>query len=214
MFGSLHSTVTYYSKWSHLKELVIVPYWKPSRAKLKSTSFKSKVGTTTILYSTTDGAKTSKTSQTGSQSGGTGQTSNAGSGSTANPARQAVVKPQLHTPEKNTKVNSSPVTVKPKKQQINPKIEEVSRAKEVEEYLMNEVYFGQSKTPRERRRSSVKFSVGQIVKHKDAGYVGVIIGWDEVAKVCPYVRPYYVCVIAVLFFHSSGPRYLDSELLL
>ena len=59
-------------------------------------------------------------------------------------------------------------------------IEEVSRAKEVDEYLMNEVYFGQSKKPRDL---SVKFSVGRIVRHKTANYEGVVIGWDEVAKV-------------------------------
>ena len=62
-------------------------------------------------------------------------------------------------------------------------MEEVSYAKEVEDYLMKEVYYSQSKKPREWRPSSLKFSVGQVVRHKDSGFVGVVVGWDEIAKV-------------------------------
>ena len=64
-----------------------------------------------------------------------------------------------------------------------PPNEEVSRAQEVDDYLMKEVYFSQSKAPRARRPKSVHFSVGQVVRHKTAEYVGVITGWDEMARV-------------------------------
>ena len=67
-----------------------------------------------------------------------------------------------------------------------PKIEKeapTSRAKEVEDYLLREVYFAQSKEPRKTRPSDVHYTVGQVVKHKMDGYHGVVIGWDPVAKV-------------------------------
>ena len=55
--------------------------------------------------------------------------------------------------------------------------------KEEKEYLYREVYFGHSKTPRTVRPANVKLKVGQVVKHKDQLYYGVIVAWDEVAKV-------------------------------
>ncbi len=67
-----------------------------------------------------------------------------------------------------------------------------SSAKEVEQYMLREVYFAQSKEPRTKRPSNVHFVVGQVVKHKMDGYHGVIIGWDPVAKVC--VQCVCVCV--------------------
>lgn len=36
---------------------------------------------------------------------------------------------------------------------------------------------------RSPRPDSVKFRVGQVIRHKQFGYRGVIIGWDAVAKV-------------------------------
>ena len=75
-----------------------------------------------------------------------------------------------------------------------------SQAKEVEEYMMKEVYFAQSKTPRTTRPSNVQYSIGQVVKHKMDGYHGVIIGWDPVAKVCLCVYVYYVSSLITLLF--------------
>ena len=198
VFDSLHSTIMYYSTWRHLKELILVPYQKPSRTNLKSTVFKSKAGTTTILISSMDGTKTKKTSETVSQTkssgrGETGKTST-GSSSTTNPTKSATQK--SHKSDQ-TKTNSPPTaSTKSTTKRKSPIIEEVSHAREVEEYLVNEVYFGQSKTPRDYR---TKYSVGQIVKHKTSEFVGVIIGWDKVAQVClemcVYVPEYEnVCV--------------------
>ena len=48
-------------------------------------------------------------------------------------------------------------------------------------------YFAGSQVPRDPRPPQVKFHVGQVVKHVRYGYYGVIVGWDEVAKV--YNRP-------------------------
>ena len=58
-----------------------------------------------------------------------------------------------------------------------------SRAKEVEDYLFQEVYFTHSKEPRTVRPRGVAFHVGQVVRHKQDNYHGVIVGWDTVAKV-------------------------------
>lgn len=58
-----------------------------------------------------------------------------------------------------------------------------SPAKEVQEYLFNEVYFTHSKEPRTHRPKKLEFRVGQVVKHKLDNYHGVIVGWDLVAKV-------------------------------
>ena len=46
-----------------------------------------------------------------------------------------------------------------------------------------EEYFAASRTPRHPRPTSVKYRIGQVVKHRKYGYYGVIVGWDEVAKV-------------------------------
>lgn len=199
LFDTLHSTIMYYSTWNHLKELVLVPYRRTPRTNLKSTVFKSKAGTTTILISSMDDKKTkkksgsvsttasntspSKTSSTGSSSV-TGQTGKTGSSNSADTLKEAVVKKQFHRPkdggsQPNENSQTGSTTAKAK----STIIEEVSHAKEVDEYLMNEVYFTQSKTPRDRKTPSVAFSVGQIVRHKTDNYVGVVIGWDEVAKV-------------------------------
>ena len=118
-------------------------------------------------------------------------------GSNSGTQREAIVKQQFHKSKSGSQQNSpntetekvqtgSKMKTSTKTEESNSKsqvIEEVSRAKEVDEYLMNEVYFGQSKKPRDRRSPTVKFSVGRIVRHKTANYEGVVIGWDEVAKV-------------------------------
>ena len=209
VFGSLHSTIMYYSTWNHLKELVLVPYRKTPRTTLKSTVFKSKAGTTTILISSIDATKKTaadKTdgstiqSKTGSKSG------NSGSGTTTTAAdngRRATLRSQFHKPDRDVKTTSySPEIVSTKAPQTAKRksviIEEVSHAKEVEDYLMEEVYFGQSKTPRNHRPSSVSFGVGQVVRHKMAEYVGVIIGWDTVAKVLTCI-----CIVQVMVCGSS-----------
>ena len=62
-----------------------------------------------------------------------------------------------------------------------------SRAKEVEDYLFEEVYFAHSKEPRSVRPRGLAFQVGQVVKHTQDNYRGVIVGWDPVAKVTTHV---------------------------
>lgn len=66
-----------------------------------------------------------------------------------------------------------------------------SRAKEVEDYLFEEVYFTHSKEPRTMRPRRLSFHIGQVVRHKQDNYHGVIVGWDLVAKVtitCVYIH--------------------------
>ena len=103
---------------------------------------------------------------------------------TSNKQSATKTKPSTSS-QSNTKSN----TLKKKE----PKEAPTSKAKEVEEYMMREVYFAQSKEPRTKRPSNVHFVVGQVVKHKMDGYHGVIIGWDPVAKVCVCVY----CVVCV-----------------
>lgn len=197
VFDSLHSTITYYSTWNRLKELVLVPYRRTSRTNLKSTVFKSKAGTTTILISSMDETKTKKTSSSDpTKNAGQSETSKTGktgsSTTSTDQGKQPTLKSQAGSSESETKtekaentpkVESTKVTTTTTKTKLPLIIEEVSHAKEVEEYLMNEVYFAQLKTPRNKKPSSVLYSVGQIVQHRTAEYVGVIIGWDKVAMV-------------------------------
>ena len=46
-----------------------------------------------------------------------------------------------------------------------------------------EEHFTRSAKVRRRSNKKVKFRVGQVIKHKIWGYKGVIVGWDEFAKV-------------------------------
>ena len=57
-------------------------------------------------------------------------------------------------------------------------------AKEVFLYKEPAGYFSTSPKPRAPRPPKVAYRVGQVIKHKKWGYRGVIVGWDEKAKVC------------------------------
>uniref|UniRef100_UPI00398F6E36 uncharacterized protein n=1 Tax=Pristiophorus japonicus TaxID=55135 RepID=UPI00398F6E36 len=54
----------------------------------------------------------------------------------------------------------------------------------VEVFLLKEKegYFAGSLEPRSPRPLSVKYRVGQVFRHKQDGYLGVIVGWDENAR--------------------------------
>ena len=56
-------------------------------------------------------------------------------------------------------------------------------AVEVMKYRSDVGYFGNSPEPRQRRPANLKYRIGQVFLHKSAGYHGVIIGWDEHARV-------------------------------
>ena len=64
-----------------------------------------------------------------------------------------------------------------------PLNEEISPAREVEEYNEKNVYFTRSSAPRNHRPLNVMYGVGQVIKHIYDGYIGVIIGWDTRCKV-------------------------------
>ena len=70
-----------------------------------------------------------------------------------------------------------------------------SRAREVEEYLFEEVYFTHSKEPRSVRPRRLAFHVGQVIRHKQDNYHGVIVGWDLVAK----VTTDHMCIICIRY---------------
>ena len=154
LWDHLHSTMSYYSKWSHLKELVVVPYKRKEKpSNIQVTLVKSGRGKT-IIISESDSTKM------------------------AEQAASKTSKP-LRIPAAVTK-GTSPAKPTAQKKLVD---EGTSPAREVDEFLMKQVYFGQSNEVRGHRPAAVQFSVGQVVKHKADNYYGVIVGWDETAKV-------------------------------
>lgn len=143
--GTLRNLFKYYSSWSHIKELFLVPYRKKAKDSAKLTLRKS--GSKTELVINTK----SKTTASGASSTSTAK--------------------QLSGSKSKSRVE--------KLKEVPP----TSRAKEVEEYLFQEVYFTHSKEPRTMRPKKLEFHVGQVVKHKLDNYHGVVVGWDLVAKV-------------------------------
>lgn len=57
-----------------------------------------------------------------------------------------------------------------------------SVAVEVIKYRNPKGYFGMSFEPRSPRPKDVKFRIGQVIRHKQYNYRGVIVGWDPVGK--------------------------------
>ena len=157
--GRVYTTANYYTTWNHLKELVLVPYKRRDKTKtihLHTSVVKNERGTTTILIQTdskSDIRKGNKQSQE-----------------------------KLQLPAKVTERDQTK-GASPSSSQKWSVGKDMSLAREVEDYRRNEVYFAQTKTPRERKPPFVRYSVGQVIKHKQEGYYAVIIGWDEVAKV-------------------------------
>lgn len=152
------ATFRYYSSWKNLREFFVIPHKrqvKKSKA-IQISAFKTESGNKIKIISTS-----SKTpSNTKAKSPPLPSTSSQSNGKSA---------------QTETKSTSSGL----KSEMLAP----TSRAKEVDEYMMKEVYFAQSKEPRTKRSPDVQFYVGQVVKHKMDSYHGVIIGWDPVAKV-------------------------------
>ena len=64
-------------------------------------------------------------------------------------------------------------------------------AVEVMKYRSNVGYFGNSPEPRHERTAKVKYKIGQVFLHKSAGYHGVIIGWDDHARVRNLLVKFY-----------------------
>ena len=56
-------------------------------------------------------------------------------------------------------------------------------AVEVMKYRSDVGYFGNSPQPRQARPDKVKYRVGQVFLEKSTGFHGVIIGWDDHARV-------------------------------
>ena len=152
----MRRTFKYYSSWNHIKELFIVPYRRKSKGSARITLRKS-------------GSKTEVVINTKSQSGKGGASSSGATntrGGTIRTDSEQLANQELKSGAK--KLKEVPAT---------------SRAKEVEDYLFQEVYFTHSKEPRAVRPRGVAFHIGQVVRHKQDNYHGVIVGWDTVAKV-------------------------------
>ena len=158
----------------------MVPFKKRDKMaalQMKTTVFKSGGGVTTILIEPSDSKSSRKQQKSGTGSRG-----------------ESKVKPteRLKYPSKVTEggqprdsreASTSSSETKTRGSTRQAKDEGTSPAQEVEDYLMNKVYFGQSEETRDVKPPNVKYSVGQVIKHKQDGYYGVIIGWDEVVKV-------------------------------
>ncbi|KAJ1527706.1 hypothetical protein ONE63_007665 [Megalurothrips usitatus] len=60
--------------------------------------------------------------------------------------------------------------------------ENESPAYEVLRFRQERGYFASSRNIRWKRPSHMQFRIGQVVKHRNEGYTGVIIGWDLKAR--------------------------------
>lgn len=146
------------------------------------------------------------------------------------------VSPKSAEEKKRLQKHSDPAATKPPKsadaRQLKSEQQQeddpltTSPAKEVEQYLMDNVYFAQSKEPRDPRPAGVKFRVGQVVHHRQDQYVGVVIGWDAVGKTPEqwvrtyysedrkYLRdfPHYLILVDTHYDASDSPyRYIPQE---
>uniref|UniRef100_A0A0X3NXA4 Hemimethylated DNA-binding protein YccV like n=1 Tax=Schistocephalus solidus TaxID=70667 RepID=A0A0X3NXA4_SCHSO len=52
----------------------------------------------------------------------------------------------------------------------------------VELHERDHVFFGASQSVRKKHPPKVRFRVGDTVEHRKLGYLGVVVGWDEVAR--------------------------------
>ncbi|EDV24793.1 uncharacterized protein TRIADDRAFT_56958 [Trichoplax adhaerens] len=55
-------------------------------------------------------------------------------------------------------------------------------AVEVEKFRSGDENFAKSTIPRTPRPPHVRYRIGQVIRHRQWGYRGVIVGWDPVAK--------------------------------
>ena len=154
--AKLQSAGTYFSSWNRFKELFLVPSVK-SRVQMSSgyQSGTARNGGVSVIRVWPKSADEKKKLQKHSDLTAT---------SLGQPPKNAGAR-QF----KSDQQEDDPLTTSP--------------AKEVEQYLMDHVYFAQSQEPRDPRPPSVKYRVGQVVHHRQDQYVGVIIGWDAVGKV-------------------------------
>ena len=164
--GTLMEHVSYYSTPANLKELFVVPFKRKGRASMKLKQHSEK-GSTPITVESNSNSKTKQTKTSPSSADETMVHAGANSQQT---------KPRARETRAEQQVEEQPTSV----------------AKEVKEYLFAEVYFAQSKEPRSVKPTGVAFSVGQVIRHKQDGYFGVIIGWDTAAKVSGGM---YVCIV-------------------
>ena len=154
--AKLQSAGTYFSSWNRFKELFLVPSVK-SKVQMSSgyQSGTARNGGVSVIRVWPKSADEKKKLQKHSDLTAT---------SLGQPPKNAGAR-QF----KSDQQEDDPLTTSP--------------AKEVEQYLMDHVYFAQSQEPRDPRPPSVKYRVGQVVHHRQDQYVGVIIGWDAVGKV-------------------------------
>lgn len=167
MVDYLQDIIQHYSKWGNIKELFVVPY---KRGDFKSAEYDSQAEV--FLDRTVTMNKFGKKATTKSAT-------------TTQPDPSSLPKPDPDKAKPLKQVvkesfESTGEKAKPLKQIAK---ETAATLKEVEDYLYNEVYFARSKTPRATRPPQVELTVGQVVKHRKEGYFGVIVGWDQVAKV-------------------------------
>ena len=151
--AKLQSVGTYFSSWNRFKELFLVPSVK-SRVQMYQSGTTRSGGVSVIRVSPKSAEEKKKLIK-----------------------HSDLAATSPGQPPKNTDAQQ----FKSEQQEDDPLT--TSPAKEVEQYLMDNVYFAQSQEPRDPRPARVKYRVGQVVHHRQDKYVGVIIGWDAVGKV-------------------------------
>lgn len=164
MVDYVQSTFQHYSKWDNFKELFVIPYKK---GHFKS-SGKLFPGTSKFIKTSTVETTRHKTQSSPVKSGG--KASSSSTSSTGSTVKKS-------TANAKTNLQNDP------EDKTNTRKNTKQDTKKAKETVEEEVYFSHSKVPRSPRPPHVKLKVGQVVRHQVDRYIGVIIGWDEVAKV-------------------------------
>lgn len=174
IYDQIQLTARYYSTYEHLKELVMVPYI-PHQGKardiLRKRYFEDRANGMEVITINLSGSNEDESSEsTSSQSKKTKEYQK---------AEQTLTNEEItYTHKEQSSVTSSSTLT----YNEPPLDEEISPAREVEEYNEKNVYFTRSSAPRNHRPLNVMYGVGQVIKHIYDGYVGVIIGWDTKCK--------------------------------
>lgn len=208
---NIQDTYRYYSTWEHFKELFVIPYKRPELDETPSIQITRNEFGELVITASQEQRKTKPKKKKLKSVKSTSKSTTTGTGSNSATTTSSGTSKATGTSKTDQGKTKSTQT------QSKTKVKEVyepatSRAREVEDYLYNEVYFTHSKTPRNFKPGHIKFSIGQVVTHNTDNFYGVIVGWDEVAKVTELVLS-LDCHMITIVYYCLGTRRLAQETL-
>lgn len=160
MADYVQGTIQHYSKWKSWRELFLIPYRKEHKYNKQRSRTSGFTIERTVTLDKLGKTKTADSEPTSSAS---------------------TLQTESNSDERSD--SNLPPSSKDAKSIKEKKLPEPTDKIHSEAYLYKEVYFAHSKTPRTNRPAHVKLRVGEVVKHREQGYYGVIVGWDERALV-------------------------------